>query len=77
MVLQVPQKNSGEPLGFVFHGILRADAETSVKAGRCSGESKVGKQGGCQRPARKEKVAHAWDTIEDPVVVMVRDILQG
>ena len=70
VVQDVTQRVSGSAPGFVFHGLLRADGETSVKAGRC----KVGKQGGYLSPAGKQ--VKTCNSIGCPVMVIVKDPLQ-
>lgn len=42
----------------------------SIKAGRCSGESKKGKKGECLHPTEKE--AQVWESIGQPGVQRIK-----
>ena len=55
---------------FVFQQTAHEDGEISVRVGRCSSDSKVGKHSGCPQPSRKQ--VQAYDTIGQPVVEMVK-----
>lgn len=41
VVQEITQRVSGSARVFVFHRLLRADGETSVKAGKVSGDNKM------------------------------------
>lgn len=67
---QVAQRESGLACAFVFEGTASEDGETSVKAGTCQGESRVGKCVGCLQPSGKE--ARAWESTGQPMVEMAK-----